>query len=225
MRNDNMKLILIVIGAIIIGYLIYFYNKKSTESFVDLEGGNYPEMSPPSNRTNTGYGDYANNPNNLSSSSQTKLNYENPNAVNNVSEPSGNISCGDPKPSEPLGDNEVYTSVNNFNPNEDGPTGLSNNQYPKDCYPKDQLSPAELLPGDANSTWAQVNPAGQGSLGDQNFLNAGFHVGVNTVGQTLRNANLQLRSEPPNPQVKVSPWLQSTIEPDTNRKALEIGGQ
>ena len=68
-------------------------------------------------------------------------------------------------------------------------------------------------------------PAGQGSVGDQNFLNAGFHVGINTVGQTLRNANLQLRSEPPNPQVKVSPWLQSTIEPDTNGKPMEIGGQ
>lgn len=102
--------------------------------------------------------------------------------------------------------------------------GSTNAPLPKDCFPKDQLTPAELLPGDANSTWAQVNPAGQGSLGDQNFLNAGFHVGINTVGQTLRNANLQLRSEPPNPQVKVSPWLQTTIEPDTNRKPLEIGG-
>ena len=99
---------------------------------------------------------------------------------------------------------------------EGGGTGL---------VPKDQLTPQELLPADANSTWAQVVPAGQGSVGDQNFLNAGFHVGINTVGQTLRNANLQLRSEPPNPQVKVSPWLQSTIEPDTNRKPMEIGGQ
>ena len=50
------------------------------------------------------------------------------------------------------------------------------------------------------------------------------NVGVNTVGQTLRNANRQLRSEPPNPQVKVSPWLQTTIEADTNRRPLEIGG-
>ena len=103
--------------------------------------------------------------------------------------------------------------------------GSTSSSIPKDCFPKDQLTPQELLPADANSTWAQVVPAGQGSVGDQNFLNAGFHVGINTVGQTLRNANLQLRSEPPNPQVKVSPWLQSTIEPDTNRKPREIGGQ
>lgn len=96
------------------------------------------------------------------------------------------------------------------------------NQLPSECYPKDVLSSADLLPRDANSLWAQVNPSGQGSLADQNFLTAGFHVGINTVGQTLRNANRQLRSEPLNPQVKVSPWLQSTIEPDINRRPLEI---
>ena len=123
----------------------------------------------------------------------------------------------EPLPSEDLGQNEIFGEVNHN-------ANSKNNQYPKDCFPKDQLTPEELLPGDANSTWAQVNPAGQGELGDQNFLNAGYHVGVNTVGQTLRNANLQIRSEPPNPQLKVSPWLQSTIEPDTNRKPMEIGG-
>ena len=92
-----------------------------------------------------------------------------------------------------------------------------------DCFPKEQLKAEDLLPGDSNSTWAQVNPSGQGELGDVNFLDAGHHVGVNTVGQSLRNANRQLRSEPANPQVKVSPWLQSTIDPDI-RRPLEIGG-
>ena len=99
----------------------------------------------------------------------------------------------------------------------------NNNQLPSECYPKDILNSGDLLPRDAESKWAQAAPGSQGSLTDQNFLTAGFHIGVNTVGQTLRNANYQLRSEPPNPQVKVSPWLQSTIEPDSNRKPLEIG--
>lgn len=102
--------------------------------------------------------------------------------------------------------------------------GSQMNQLPSECYPKDVLSSADLLPRDANSLWAQVNPSGQGSLADQNFLTAGFHIGINTVGQTLRNANRQLRSEPLNPQVKVSPWLQTTIEPDINRRPLEIQG-
>ena len=93
---------------------------------------------------------------------------------------------------------------------------------PSECYPKEVLTSADLLPQDANSLYAQVAPSGQGSLQDQNFLTAGFHIGINTVGQTLRNANRQLRSEPPNPQVVVSPWLQTTIEPDLNRRPLEI---
>lgn len=98
------------------------------------------------------------------------------------------------------------------------------NQLPSECYPKDVLSSADLLPRDANSLWAQVSPSGQGSLADQNFLTSGFHIGINTVGQSLRNANRQTRSEPLNPQVKVSPWHQSTIEPDINRRPLEIQG-
>ena len=55
------------------------------------------------------------------------------------------------------------------------------------------------------------------------MLDAGFHVGVNSVGQSLRNANLILREEPPNPMVAVSPWLNTTIDPDLSRKPL-IGG-
>ena len=102
-------------------------------------------------------------------------------------------------------------------------TGTQMNQLPSECYPKDVLSSVDLLPQDANSLWAQVSPSGQGSLADQNFLTSGFHIGINTVGQSLRNANRQLRSEPLNPQVKVSPWQQTTIEADINRRPLEIG--
>ena len=91
-------------------------------------------------------------------------------------------------------------------------------------FPKEQLSAQDLLPQDNSSLWAQVNPAGEGSLKDRSFLQAGYNIGINTVGQTLRNANLQLRSEPPCPQIKVSPWMQSSIEADVSRKPFEIGG-
>lgn len=112
------------------------------------------------------------------------------------------------------------------NPADIEPQPSSNqNQLPSECYPKDVLTSADLLPRDANSLHAQVVPSGQGALTDQNFLTAGYHIGINTVGQSLRNANRQLRSEPPNPQARVSPWNQTTIEPDINRRPLEIGGQ
>jgi hypothetical protein len=93
---------------------------------------------------------------------------------------------------------------------------------PTDCFPRDRLTADDLLPKDAaNSKWAQVNPAGQGDVKDQNFLSAGFHVGINTIGSSMRNANYQIRSEPANPQQQVGPWLQSTIEPDLSRRPLE----
>lgn len=104
-----------------------------------------------------------------------------------------------------------------------GPAAFDGAQAPAGCYPRDQLTPSELLPKDANSTWAQQNPMGTGSLKGKNFLSAGALIGVNTVGQTLRNANYQLRSEPANPQVPVSVFNNTTIEPDMNRRDLEIG--
>jgi hypothetical protein len=92
-----------------------------------------------------------------------------------------------------------------------------------DCQPRDTLSPEELLPQDYSSTWAKCNPTGAGNLDGKNFLDAGWHVGINTVGQSLRNANLSLRSDPYIKQVVISPFLQSTIQPDTNRRHFEIG--
>lgn len=100
----------------------------------------------------------------------------------------------------------------------------NNMNQQNNCAPKEQLTADELLPTDNSSLWAQINPSGEGSFKDKNFLQSGYHIGINTVGQTLRNANLQLRSEPACPQVKVSPWLQATIEPDLGRKPFEIGG-
>ncbi len=97
-------------------------------------------------------------------------------------------------------------------------------KMPNDCFPRDKITVDDLLPKDAaNSKWAQVNPAGQGDVKDQNFLTAGMHIGVNTVGQTLRNPNLQLRSDPPNPRAQVSPWNQTTIEYDNSRRFFEVG--
>jgi len=93
---------------------------------------------------------------------------------------------------------------------------------PQGCYPREQLNPHDLLPQDsAVSQWAQVNPKGAGDIQGKNFLSAGALIGVNTIGQSLRNANLQIRAEPPCPQVKVGPWMQSTIEPDLGRRPLE----
>jgi hypothetical protein len=87
-----------------------------------------------------------------------------------------------------------------------------------------ELSGDDLLPHNDHSNWADVYPDGVGQLQNKNFLNSGHHVGINTTGQHLRNANKQLRSEPANPQIQVSPWQQSSIGPDLLRRELSIGG-
>ena len=120
-----------------------------------------------------------------------------------------------PQPSESLGQNEVFASVNGI------PT--PNQGIPTSCSKPNIQNPSDLLPKDNNSQWAQLNPSGKGELANINLLQAGYHIGIDTIGQTLRNANLQIRSEPPNPQLYVGPWNTSTIQPDFMRPPLEIG--
>ena len=93
----------------------------------------------------------------------------------------------------------------------------------QDCLKQQVANPQDLLPKDSNSGWAATSPRGAGELANVNLLKAGHHAGIDTVSGTLRNANLQLRSEPPNPRTQVSPWSNSTIEPDLMRVPLELG--
>jgi hypothetical protein len=89
---------------------------------------------------------------------------------------------------------------------------------------KDDLTSAELLPNENGfSSWGDAAPE-TNALEGRNFLESGHHFGINTVGQSLRNANVQLRSDPSIPQVDVGPWLQSTIDQDTNKRQFEVGG-
>jgi len=107
------------------------------------------------------------------------------------------------------------------------PKELTNmSRTPSTCYPQPTLKAEDLLPkedSDAIKEFNTAKPHGEGILQGINHLDAGFHIGVNTVGQSLRNANRQLRAEPPNPQVNVSPWLNTTIGPDLLRRPLEDG--
>ena len=118
------------------------------------------------------------------------------------------------KPNNTLGKNDQYADVNE--------NGVQTQGLPPSCN-SGVAGPSELLPKDQNNEWARLNPNGENDLKNINLLKAGFHHGIDTVGTTLRNANLQIRSEPPNPVDKVSPWMNSTIEPDLMRTPLELG--
>jgi len=118
-------------------------------------------------------------------------------------------------PSQPLGQNGGHGAA----------SGAVTDTYglPPSCAKQQVVDPAQLLPKDSNSEFSKLNPMGSGDLKNVSLLKAGWHIGINTVGQSLRNANLQLRSEPANPQLNVGPWNQSSITSDMQRRPLEIG--
>lgn len=121
-----------------------------------------------------------------------------------------------PVPANPSGQNEVFSSVNGVQSSIVQPVA--------GCSSPNMTNPSDLLPSSSpNSQWSELNPSGKGELSNINFLKAGYHIGIDTIGQSLRNANLQLRSEPPNPQLNTGIWNQSTITPDFIRPPLEIG--
>lgn len=94
-------------------------------------------------------------------------------------------------------------------------------------YTQNVLSSSDLLPkGEIGASWAAVNPVGTKDLDGQNFLQAGYHANVNIIGiaQTNRNPTYDIRSETPNPQSKVGPFLQTTIDPDPFRANRALDG-
>ena len=94
-------------------------------------------------------------------------------------------------------------------------------------YSESTLSSSELLPkGEIGASWAAVNPVGAEDLKGQNFLQAGYHSNINVVGiaQTNRNPSYDIRTELPNPQSKVGPFLNTTIDPDPFKSSRPLEG-
>lgn len=82
-------------------------------------------------------------------------------------------------------------------------------------------NPSDLLPKDSNSQWASLNPISQGNVAIPDLLQSGYHIGLDTIGQTLKNPNYQIRSDPIIEKKDIGPWQQSTIEPDYGRVPFE----
>lgn len=100
-------------------------------------------------------------------------------------------------------------------------------QAPTTLYPQDTVMPEDLLPKDAaNSKWSQMNPPVPGSVSDQNFLQAGVNIGIDTIGTSHKNPWLSIRSQPPVPKIPgLTPFYNSPIDQTVpNARSFEIGG-
>lgn len=118
-----------------------------------------------------------------------------------------------------------YASLNDIPVAQNIETGIQKNemltganQPYQSAVNSSRLQSKDLIPqGGDNNTWKKLNPDPEGWLEGRNFLQAGYHLGINTIGQSRKNANYQLRSEPANPRDQVSVWNQSQIDPDVRR--------
>ncbi len=80
----------------------------------------------------------------------------------------------------------------------------------------------DFLPKEVNNQWFDTDfSQAKVNLNDDKLINTERYViGVNTVGQSLKNASYDIRGTIPNPKFTVSPWNNSTYEPDFNIKPL-----
>lgn len=126
----------------------------------------------------------------------------------------------------PLSDSGPYGQPTSSGGGNAQPTETAQGRHPssQSTYSETTLSSNELLPkGGLGASWAAVNPSSMGDLKGQNFLQAGYHTNTAVAGvsQTNRNASWDVRSEPPNPQSKVGPFLNTTIESNPFKRGLD----
>lgn len=80
----------------------------------------------------------------------------------------------------------------------------------------------DFLPKEINNQWFDTDfSQAKFNINDDKLINTErYVVGINTVGQSLKNASYDIRGTVPNPKFTVSPWNNSTYEPDNNLKSL-----
>lgn len=94
------------------------------------------------------------------------------------------------------------------------PTVAKKSTKPEDLFNVDSFLPAEL-----RDDWFEVMPDTI-NVKNRHLINVSRPIGINTVGSSHKNASYDLRGSPPNPKLIVSPFLNSSIDPDTNIKSI-----
>ena len=80
----------------------------------------------------------------------------------------------------------------------------------------------DFLPKEVNDSWFDTDfSQAKYNVNDDKLINTERYViGINTVGQSLKNASYDIRGTVANPKFSVSPWNNSTYEPDFNIKPM-----
>lgn len=85
----------------------------------------------------------------------------------------------------------------------------------QNCSPDELYDADKYLPQEINKDWFEV-PAEPVSVKNRHLVNVIRPFGIDTIVSSKKGAGQDLRGTIPNPKTVVSPWLNSSIEPDFN---------
>jgi hypothetical protein len=102
------------------------------------------------------------------------------------------------------------------------PTGTNTDTVDFKKQNMDNYNAKDFLPNEINDEWFETDfSLAKYQLNDDKLINTErYIIGINTVGQSLKNASYDIRGTIPNPKFVISPWNNSTYEPDFNLKPL-----
>jgi len=88
----------------------------------------------------------------------------------------------------------------------------------KELSDDEKFNASALLPKEERQDWFEdVTPQ---KIKNRHLINIYRPIGVNTVITSRKNGSLDLRGNPVNPKTFVSPFLNSSIEPDVNARGI-----
>lgn len=102
-----------------------------------------------------------------------------------------------------------------------GDVPFKTSQTNMDVPDRSVTNPNDLLPNGAGN-WGNLYPVkNDGGVFVPSITSADFQIGVNTISSTLKNPSLDIRSNPIIPKQVVSPWNNSSYEPDIGKIGLD----
>lgn len=93
-------------------------------------------------------------------------------------------------------------------------------QMSQDLSSSNTFNIKDFLPQEYNDEWFQTDVSSGKEVDQATLIDISkICQGVDTIGQSLKNASRDLRGNIPNPKIVVSPFLNSSYDPDTNIKS------
>lgn len=205
MVNVNSNILLTIVVIIIIIAIIYYLNKNNSSTF---EG--YKKVGSKKNSSKKHSGE-------ISDSVMDELLVECGVNDNNTFSPSDPMASpfGSYEPGELFEESDSESDNRNFTHKKK----KYKKRTPEDI--KDLFDINKMLPNEIEEKWFDVQPLqATKKIKGTHFIHPKIHMGQNTVSSSLKNATHDIRGEIPNPKINVSPWGNSTIEPDKNLRGL-----